>query len=236
MKPLIFLLLFSILPAASFAQNKMTTGKRLSVKYITSDFPVAELDNKYWEKASEVSIEKYWSGKEAPEGRHATARLLWSATALYVRFEANQDEPLVVSDKPDLAKKTNGLWDRDVCEIFIAPDKRQRNKYFEFEIAPTGEWIDLALEIKKGKRHTDWDYRSNMESAARIDDKKVVMAIKIPFKALGKTPDRGNVWLGNLFRCVGKDPTRGYLAWQPTSTQTPGFHVPEKFGELEFVL
>lgn len=234
MKPAVIMLILAILPGASFAQIKMTTGKKLSVKHITSDFPIAELDNKNWDKASDVSIDRYWSGKPAPYGRHATVRLLWSGIALYVRFEADQHEPLVVSEKPDLANKTNGLWDRDVCEIFIAPDKRQRNKYFEFEIAPTGEWIDLALEIKKGKRHTDWDYRSGMESAGRIGEKKIEMAIKIPFKALGKTPGAGDVWLGNLFRCVGKDPTRGYLAWQPTKTKVPSFHVPDKFGDIVF--
>jgi hypothetical protein len=48
-------------------------------------------------------------------------------------------------------------------------------------------------------------------------------------------PKSGDVWLGNLLRCVGRDPDRGYLAWQPTMTEKPNFHVPEKFGEFEFV-
>jgi alpha-galactosidase len=73
-----------------------------------------------------------------------------------------------------------------------------------------------------------------MESAARIEKGKVVMAMKIPWTAFGVTPKAGDVWLGNLFRCVGKDPTRGYLAWSPTMTANPNFHVPEKFGEFVF--
>jgi Carbohydrate-binding family 9 len=60
------------------------------------------------------------------------------------------------------------------------------------------------------------------------------MAIKIEWKAFGKTPKIGDVWLGNIFRCIGKDPTRGYLAWSPTMTKEASFHVPEKFGEFEF--
>src|SRR5205807_8790445 len=114
----------------------------------------------------------------------------------------------------------------DVCEIFIAPNRNERNKYFEFEIAPTGEWIDLGIEVKRTKRETDWDYASRMQSAAKIENDKVVMAIKIPWTALGKTPKPGDIWLGNLFRCVGKDPTRGYLSWQATKTKEPSFHVP----------
>lgn len=205
------------------------------IVHIEKDFPITHLDNRQWQKAGVTEIGRYWSGETAPVGRQAKARILWSATALYVRFEANQAEPLVISDEPILAKKTLRLWDRDVCEIFIAPNKSEPRKYFEFEIAPNGEWIDLAIDLTSGKRVTDWDYASGMESAARIEKDKVVMAIKIPWKAFGETPKAGDVWLGNLFRCVGKDPDRGYLAWQPTMTETPSFHVPEKFGEFEFI-
>ena len=47
-------------------------------------------------------------------------------------------------------------------------------------------------------------------------------------------PQQGDRWRVNLFRCVGKDPDRGYLAWQPTKMPKPGFHLPEVFGWLIF--
>ena len=115
------------------------------------------------------------------------------------------------------------------------PDASQRNKYFEFEIAPTGEWIDLGIEVASRERKTDWDYSSGMTSATEIETGKVVMAIKIPWEAFGARPKTGDVWLGNLFRCVGIGPTRGYLSWQATQTKEPAFHIPEAFGEFEFV-
>ena len=215
------------------AQSKKMKGQ-VQIAYITKDFSEKSLDDTNWKKAKAVSINSYWSGSPAPDGRHFKARLLWSDAALYVRFEATQKEPLIVSDKPDLTKKTKGLWDRDVCEIFIAPNKAEVNRYYEFEIAPTGEWIDLGIEVTPKERLTNWDYNSNMTSSVHIEKDRVIMAIKIPFKSLGKTPKVGDVWLGNLFRCVGKDPTRGYLAWQPTMTEEASFHVPSKFGEFEF--
>ncbi len=213
----------------------MANSTRLKISHISKDFQIGDIDDPAWDKTADIPVSRYWSGASAPAGRHFKARLLWSATALYVRFEANQNEPLVVSDKPDLTKKVIGLWDRDVCEIFIAPDKNARNQYFEFEIAPTGEWIDLGIEVTPKKRLTDLDYASSMQSSVRIEKDKVIMAIKIPFSSLGKTPKAGDIWLGNLFRCVGKDPTRGYLSWQATKTKKPNFHVPSKFGEFEFV-
>lgn len=223
----LFLLSVSICPA----QSKM----KYKIAYTKDDFSINELENKAWKKAETVKIDKYWSGTAAPPGRHFKAQILWSRAALYVRFEASQTEPLVVSEKPNLKSKTKGLWDRDVCEIFLAPNRAEPRKYFEFEIAPNGEWIDLGIHQLPDRRETDWDYASGMQSAARIEKDKVVMAIKIEWKAFGREPKTGDVWLGNIFRCVGKDPTRGYLAWSPTGTREPSFHVPEKFGEFEFV-
>src|ERR1044072_4909594 len=74
-----------------------------------------------------------------------------------------------------------------------------------------------------------------MQSKSVVEKDGILMAIKIEWKAFGKTPKAGDVWLGNIFRCIGKDPTRGYLAWSPPLTKEPRFHVPEKFGEFEFV-
>jgi hypothetical protein len=215
----------------SNAQSTMT----YKIKYTKEDFSVSELENKAWEKAGTVEVDKYWSGENAPRGRHFKAKLLWSDAALYVRFEANQTEPLVVSEKANLTGKTRGLWDRDVCEIFLAPNKSEPRRYFEFEIAPNGEWIDLGIHQMPDKRETDWDYASGMQSKSIIGKNKIWMAIKIEWKAFGKVPKPGDAWRGNIFRCVGKGATRGYLAWSPTLTKEPAFHVPEKFGEFEFV-
>lgn len=214
---------------------EMITEEKIKIVYVEKDFALDELDNPNWRTANETKIDKYWSGENAPVERHAKARILWTKSALYVRFEAVQKESLIISDKPNLKTKTRGLWDRDVCEIFVAPNFDKPDKYFEFEVAPTGEWIDLAIEIApSGKRETDFEYDSGMKTAAKIEKEKILSAMKIEWKAFGKTPNVGDVWRGNLFRCVGAGSTRGYLAWQPTKTAVPNFHVPEAFGEFKF--
>ena len=215
--------------------SKMSNENRIKIARIKKDFLISELDSKAWLKAEKVLINKYWSGANAPESRQMKVKLLWSPTTIYVRFEANQAEPLVISEKPNLPTKTKGLWERDVCEIFLAPRKEDFRHYFEFEIAPNGEWIDLGIHQLPDKRETDWDYNSGMQSAARIEKNKVITAIKIEWQAFGTTaPKIGDIWRGNLLRCIGAGETRGYLAWQPTETPEPAFHVPEKFGEFEF--
>lgn len=203
------------------------------VHFIAEDLPVTELGHAAWQQASRVRIETSWNGEPAPEQRCAEVRLLWSESALYVRFDAEQNEPLVVNDNPQMSGKSLKLWERDVCEMFIAPDTRNRRRYYEFEIAPTGEWLDLIVNWVRDEPR-DWEYISGMEPFAKIGPDEVTMAMKIPWTAFGVKPNAGDVWLGNLFRQVGSGETRGYLAWSPTMTKTPQFHVPEKFGEFVF--
>lgn len=198
------------------------------------DLGVQELQSAEWDKAQPVTIDCYWSGDPAPAGKHAEARLLWNDYALYVRYVCNQSEPLVINNLPQTITKTMYLWDRDVCEIFIAPDQAVAEKYFEFEVAPTGEWLDLGLDWTTGKRKSDWQFSSCMKTAARIEEGRVTMAMRIPWGHRLPKPQSGARWRANLFRCAGRDPRLRFLSWQPTRTPQPFFHVPQAFGWLVF--
>lgn len=192
-----------------------------------------QLDNPAWGKAPVVRIEKYWSGEIAPSHRHAEAQILWSDQSLSVRFICRQTEPLIVNSDPKVDQKTLGLWDKDVCEIFLAPDPNNVQGYFEFEAAPTGEWVDLGIHVTPGGRETDSDFRSGMTVETRVGGNQFVVVMRIPWSESLPKPRAGDVWRCNLFRCVGIGNER-YLAWQPTYTPEPYFHVPEVFGRLDF--
>jgi alpha-galactosidase len=206
----------------------------IEAQYVRPDIQAADFDNAGWAAAKSISITRYWSGDAAPPQRHARAWLLWSDQALHVRFQGPQHEPRIVNPNPQTQSKTLGLWDRDVCEIYLAPEAADPNRYFEFEAAPTGEWVDLALRHTQAGRETDFEFRSGMSAAARIDDEQIMIGICIPWSEHLPRPQAGDCWRVNLFRCVGKDPNRGYLAWRPTYTSEPNFHSPAAFGELRF--
>jgi hypothetical protein len=201
--------------------------------YVTEPF-----DEDVWPRVMDacqpVKIEHYWSGERAPASRHAEVRICWSDAALHVRYVCAQHEPLVVSENPRTDVKTLGLWDRDVCEIFLAPDAHHPERYFEFEAAPTGEWVDLGIVIKPSGRETDWDYHSGMTTTAELRPGQLIVEIRIPWSESIPKPEKGDVWGVNLFRCVGREATERYLAWRPTRTPEPNYHVPEAFGELQF--
>ena len=206
----------------------------ISARRTSAKLTAADLDHAEWEKADPVRLTRYWSGEEAPAGRHAEARLLWSEEALNVRFLCHQAEPLVVNATPVVDQKTPGLWERDVCEIFIAPEEGEPERYFEFEAAPTGEWLDLAIHLRPGGREANWHFHSGMTAAGRISEGLVTIAMRLPWAGIGLWPRAGERRRVNLFRCVGRGEGRGYLAWRPTLTVQPNFHVPQRFGWLYF--
>ena len=201
-----------------------------------TDVPLrpSDFDNQIWQTCQPISITLLWSGEPAAPSRNAEARVCWSNEALHVKFLCRQEEPLVVAEDPVTDKKTLGLWDRDVCEIFLAPDVANPSRYFEFEAAPTGEWVDLGITITPSGRETDWDFASGFTTAAKIESEQLSLGIRIPWSEAIPKPKTGEIWLVNLFRCAGPESPERYLAWRPTRTPEPNYHVPEAFGSLRF--
>jgi alpha-galactosidase len=208
----------------------------IEAQWIHSDLSAADLRVPEWKTASPVFINRQWSGEPAPPSRHAEVRILWSDQALHVRYVCRQTEPLVINPNPRTRAKTIGLWDRDVCEIFLAPEAVVPEHYFEFEAAPTGEWVDLGIKWKSKGRETDWNFNSGMTAAAHHESYQLLIGMRIPWSTESQAihkPHQAELWRVNLFRCVGVGNDR-YLAWQPTLTAEPNFHVPEAFGWLRF--
>jgi hypothetical protein len=195
---------------------------------------VGAFDHPEWSRARPIEITRKWTGETAPETRHAEARIIWTAEYLLARFVCRQHEPLTVNSEPQVHQKTLGLWHRDVCEIFVAPDANAPRRYFEFEASPLGEWVDLAINFTGEVRETDFEFHSGMTAAANMGADQITVAMQIPWSNSLPRPAKGDVWRVNLFRCVGTGDDR-YLAWQPTCAPEPNFHVPEVFGQLRFV-
>ena len=210
------------------------TEPTVIARHINQSINAGEFDNQIWKQCEAIQIEHYWSGEPAMRSRHAEARVCWSEEALHVRFVGKQQESLIVTDHPNTDKKTLGLWDRDVCEIFLAPNPEEPWRYFEFEAAPTGEWVDLGITVKPEGRETDWDFASGFTTAAKLEGERLLVGMRIPWSESIPKPQPGDVWRVNVFRCVGPEAPERYLAWLPTRTPEPNFHVPEVFGILRF--
>jgi len=209
-------------------------SRTISATYSELRLTASAFESDEWTRASPIEITRKWSGENTPASRHAEARIIWTPEALLVRFVCRQHEPLTVNTNPQVHQKTIGLWHRDVCEIFIAPDPQAPERYFEFEASPLGEWVDLAIRFTAAGRETDFEFHSGMTVAARVVADQITVSMQIPWSNFLPKPTKGDVWRVNLFRCVGVGDDR-YLAWQPTYSAAPNFHVPEVFGQLHFL-
>jgi len=183
-----------------------------------------------WQRAIPVSFCSDWQGKHPDPSRQTEVRLLWSPQTLYLRFECRYRELFVFPDADPNGRRDH-LWDRDVAEAFLQPDPSQASSYKEFEVAPNGLWIDLDIfpgplaDLKSGLQRSVWLDEAHHTWAAEL---------AIPMKSLTARFDPGAVWRANFYRVEGIKEPRAYLAWRPTNSPQPNFHVPSAFGRLRF--
>lgn len=196
---------------------------------------VADFSHECWRRAPHLPLAYDWRGEAAAAELQTTAMVLWSRQEVFFGFECAYTE-LDVDEEFDLNKERHALWERDVCEAFVrSPLEPHPQHYREFEVAPTGQWCDLIVD--RARMWHDWQWQSGMRTASAINEAmkiwRVVMAV--PFMAFGCAPQAGDIWHANLFRVSRLAGVRQYLALAPTFTDTPNFHVAERFVELHFI-
>ncbi|HEX4809839.1 MAG TPA: carbohydrate-binding family 9-like protein, partial [Bryobacteraceae bacterium] len=164
-------------------------------------------------------------------------RGFWTDTDLYLLFQCPYKALNLWLPAMGGGPRTK-LWDRDVVEMFLGDDWTNIRHYREFEIAPTGDWIDLAINLDKESYDQTW--RSGWTTTARIDEKAKIWyaAAKIPLAAVSGQPvTAGTKWRANLYRIegLGEDSQRHFMCWQPTCVvKRDANHVPENFGTIIF--
>jgi len=194
-----------------------------------ADFkPDGKLTNPAWAKAQVARLEYTLVSGAARPAIATEARLLWSDEFLYIGYRAPFTK-LTQFLPADVTKERIGLWDRDVVEAFIGSDPAKIGTYTEYEVAPTGERLDLIIDPPK----KDFAWDSKFEAVVHVDETAKIWTSewRIPLKALGGIKPAGGVrWRLNLYR--HDIASKSFLAWSPTATNTA--HTPAKFGWLEF--
>jgi alpha-galactosidase len=195
-----------------------------------------------WQCTTPVRFASDWQGKNHDSALETEVRVLWSLDVLYLRFVCRYRE-LYCFNESDPNGRRDQLWERDVVEAFLQPPdsvaksdipastSRYRAFYKEFEVAPNGMWIDLDISPSGVA-----DLKSGLTRLVHIDRAQNIWTaeLAIPMTDLTATFDPKTPWRANFYRVEGSIEPRHYLAWQPTHTPQPDFHVPEAFGVLKF--
>ena len=197
-------------------------------RFIERDFkPDGLLQEPEWQTATPARLEYASIDNRARPDYSTPVRMLWSSNSLYLSYECPFEQ--LTTFEPPQANERIGLWDRDVVELFIAPDNNRPNCYAEFEWAPNGETLDLLVDLPD----KDFAWTAHAESAVSIDHARKIwqVEVRIPFKSLSAAgPQPGDRWRMNLYRMDRHG--RAFLAFSPILAGS--FHTPERFGWVEF--
>jgi hypothetical protein len=181
-----------------------------------------------WQTCPVVILRDVVTG--APPGQGTEVRAIWSGDELRVLFIAADKEPWATFTERDAP-----LYQEEVVEVFIDP-VGDGLSYFEFEVNPLNAVLDLVLRRNRSGLLKDFGWRcEGLRTAARVLPGGWTAELAIPFCSLvAEPPHAGALWRMNFCRIDRpRDRQRELSAWSPTGRAS--FHVPERFGEVEFV-
>jgi len=220
------------------AEQLYSSSMQLEARHSAVEFaPDGDLNKPSWKGAKWAEFDHDASGKSHyPEARTRVASL-WTETHIYFAFSSRYDSLNIYEGEDSKAERWQ-LWDRDVVEVFLNPQPERVNHYFEFEVAPNNQWIDLEIDkTKQPFNDASWD--SGFAHATHLDAERHIWTaeMRIPLSSMNvKEMHPGVEWRVNFFRAAGKgeDSHRKFLAWSAI-LEGKTFHVPTRFGILKLV-
>jgi alpha-galactosidase len=231
------MILVVVLPHRA-ADSPYTSNAITHSRFVGRDFvPDGDLSKEEWRQAEWVRFDHDMSGKRTYPQAETQVASVWTAAYVYFAFRC-QYATLNVYEGENIAKERWELWNRDVVEVFINPEPERVNHYYEFEVAPNNQWIDLEIDKDKDPfNDAAWD--SHFEHATRVGttDHLWTCEMRIPVKALRvESAPPGAEWRVNFYRAdgPGDDNQRRFMSWS-TIPEGKTFHVPTRFGILRFL-
>ncbi len=197
-----------------------------------------------WRRAETITIDRDWQGQPLMRQKGlAWSNLtrvssLWNSQTLFFYFECWYDQLNLNPSEPS-GRPQRGLWETDVVEMFLKP--KSCEDYFEIEVSPLGQWLDAHVREPRLDVDFHWDSGVRLETRISHQEKIWRVVAALPFQPLVEAsqlesaPVVGDGWRLNLYRVAGEEPGREFLAWRPTFTQVPDFHIFSAFGNLIFL-
>ena len=197
--------------------------------------------------------ETAWAGASSvewgPAAYRTRFRAVWTGEGLFLRFDATDPAPWHT-----MTRRDEHLWDEEVVEIFLDPDRSGRD-YYELEINPANVVCDLRMispwPDKKGD--IDWNLAGLETRVVTTKDGALkatgwTATALLPWSGLRSLPSAAKVavppragdrWRFNVFRIKRpggpKAPEKGavFAAWSPPSVES--FHDVGAFRDIVFV-
>ncbi len=180
-------------------------------------------------------------GSPAPSHLTTKVSASWNAEALLVLFDASYRSLRLAPDsvpRDPLTGKTMELWTHsDVLEVFIGREVPATRCYREFQVAPDGRWIDIAIDHRTEPLVPDFEWRSGFTFRSEVDAAagRWRVLFQLPWHALDAGDPTAGTWYCNFYRATGRFHGDELLAWSPPGIGPGCFHRYGHFGVLTLV-
>lgn len=211
------------------------TLPRMECRYSPHETEVdGSIEKVFWNAAEWQPIDKQWNGSASDPQWETAFASRWTDQFVYFAFRTHFFR-ITVANRPVTQARTHELWAKeDVVEIFLAPDVAAISHYKEFELSPSGQWIDIEIRLEQGYKDFNWSSGMESNSVLNLPRKLWCAEFRIPRVSFAPSvPGLGSEVGLNAYRVELASSL--HLTWSPTLTPKPNFHYPDRFGRLRLV-
>lgn len=183
-----------------------------------------------WEKIPALAIDCLLWTQEIDI--RAAAQVCYDDQALHVRLTAVEPHIRAENTQPLQAPC------EDSClEFFFCPDPND-DRYFNIELNPNGVmYLGFGSCVQQNVRLFPADRPIHPHIARTADGWQVTYCV--PYSFIRRffpdfQPVSGSTVRANCYKCGDLTVQPHYLAWNPITCDTPAFHRPQDFGQMQF--
>lgn len=242
-----------LLPVLLFSSSCSNAQKESQVEQSLT-YEVARFENapvidanwnkKEWTDVDPLAIDNFM-GDQPEHFPKVKAKIAYDREAIYVIF--NVEDQYVKA----IHKNHQDPVYKDSCvEFFFSPGESSEGGYFNLEMNCGGKMLFHHQEAPRTGNVNispeDIEQVKVAHSLPELVEPEIqepttwTVEYRIPFSILWKyhqvsTPGSGTTWRANFYKCADGTSHPHWLTWSPIDFPRPNFHVPEYFGNLEFV-
>lgn len=172
-----------------------------------------------------------WSG-EFPYAPQCKFQIAYTDTQIVLHYHIIEEYV-----RASYMRHNDDIWKDSCVEFFISLDNRKTYYNFEFNLLGSGiigygstqkdERARLNSEIIDQVRTF-----STIRGRDRVKEWNIILVIPIEILQLKKIS--GKKYQANFYKCGDELPRPHFLSWNAITTDSPNFHLPNFFGEIEF--
>ena len=159
----------------------------------------------------------------------------YNETHIILHFQV-QEEFL----KAQYIRPNENVWEDSCVEFFISFDERKTYFNLEFNSLGTG-LIGYGPAIKKDRTRLSAaeiqqvEAFTSIQSTSGIKRWQEILLIPISIFNLENDSIKNRIAHANFYKCGDGLPNPHFISWNKIDHSSPNFHLPEFFGEIQFV-